>query len=756
MNRQIIGIFHIFIIMRILLLLLLIFCVNLYANEHDSLCENGDENCVEPHHTVIRLAKRDDELARQIAEEHGMDVKGEPFLDSHYFLYHKDSTKTRRHKRAVYERLDSHPAVEWSEEQRPKRRTKRDYIHLDDDVRHVRRSVLSGTSTPRRSFRQVVREIPVLPFPDPLYKDQWYLHGGAVGGYDMNVRAAWQQGYAGRNVSISILDDGIQRDHPDLAANYDPQASTDINDHDNDPTPQNNGDNKHGTRCAGEVAALAGNNECGVGVAFKSKIGGVRMLDGAVSDSVEAASLSLNQDHIDIYSASWGPEDDGKTFDGPGPLAREAFYRGIKNGRKGKGNIFVWASGNGGSRQDSCSADGYTTSVYTLSISSATYDNRRPWYLEECPSSIATTYSSADFRQPAIVTVDVPSGCTDKHTGTSASAPLAAGIIALALEANPELTWRDMQHLVLRTANWKPLEKNPGWSKNGVGRMVSNKFGYGIMDGGKLVDLAKQWKTVPEQHICTYEYRLAAPNPRPITGRFQMNFTLDVNGCESGTPVLYLEHVQVHATVRYLKRGDLKLTLFSPSGTRSVLLPPRPQDFNANGFHKWPFLSVQQWGEDPRGTWLLMVESVTTNPDATGTFHDWTLLLYGTAEPAQPGDPVYPASPSNAQGVLSRVQQLTSQTRQRRPQAFSRARQMPIPQGQAQRPSAWNFQAQAQQNQAQWRTNPFVTPPPANNNNIGQWVFDTVSQRWIWTRRIRARAQSEQPLHKKHKRRYKH
>ncbi|VDM81132.1 unnamed protein product [Strongylus vulgaris] len=89
-------------------------------------------------------------------------------------------------------------------------------------------------------------------------------------------------------------------------------------------------------------------------------------------------------------------------------------------------------------RQDSCSADGYTTSVYTLSISSATYDNHRPWYLEECPSSIATTYSSANINQPAIVhlrflffasshslhlidcfskvTVDVPAGCTKMHT----------------------------------------------------------------------------------------------------------------------------------------------------------------------------------------------------------------------------------------------------------------------------------------------------------------------------------------------------
>ena len=37
-----------------------------------------------------------------------------------------------------------------------------------------------------------------------------------------------------------------------------------------------------------------------------------------------------------------------------------------------------------------------------------------------------------------------------------------------------------------------------------------------------------------------------------------------------------------------------------------------------NGFHKWPFLSVQMWGEDPRGTWVLMVESVTTNPSLAG------------------------------------------------------------------------------------------------------------------------------------------
>ena len=86
---------------------------------------------------------------------------------------------------------------------------------------------------------------------------------------------------------------------------------------------------RHGTRCAGEVAAQANNTQCGVGVAYNSRIGGVRMLDGRVTDRVEAESLSLNPQYIDIYSASWGPSDDGMTVEGPGTLASAAFLNGI-------------------------------------------------------------------------------------------------------------------------------------------------------------------------------------------------------------------------------------------------------------------------------------------------------------------------------------------------------------------------------------------------------------------------------------------
>lgn len=82
-------------------------------------------------------------------------------------------------------------------------------------------------------------------------------------------------------------------------------------------------------RCAGEVAAAANNKVCGVGVAYNARIGGIRMLDGDVTDAVEARSLSHALDYIDIYSSSWGPEDKGVKVDGPGRLAKIA----LKDGR---------------------------------------------------------------------------------------------------------------------------------------------------------------------------------------------------------------------------------------------------------------------------------------------------------------------------------------------------------------------------------------------------------------------------------------
>ena len=175
---------------------------------------------------------------------------------------------------------------------------------------------------------------------DPLYSYQWFLLDQPDGN-DINVNAAWDEGYSGRGVVVTVVDDGIEHNHPDLINNYDSSASYDMNDEDPDPYPNElDAINSHGTRCCGQIAMARNNGVCGIGIAFNARIGAVRMLDGDVSDAIEGRSLSLNPNHVDIYTNSWGPNDDGATVEAPGPQAMAAFRNGVAKGRLGLGNIF--------------------------------------------------------------------------------------------------------------------------------------------------------------------------------------------------------------------------------------------------------------------------------------------------------------------------------------------------------------------------------------------------------------------------------
>lgn len=104
-------------------------------------------------------------------------------------------------------------------------------------------------------------------------------------------------------------------------------------------------------------------------------------------------------------------------------------------------------------------------------------------------------------------------------------------------------------------------------------------------------------------------------------GELSSSFELTTNACDKAPEsVRYLEHVQAVVTVHYSRRGDLQLHLVSPSGTRSTILPRRKNDDDERqGFIDWPFLSVFCWGEDPRGTWTLIVEN-TGSPSNKGAF----------------------------------------------------------------------------------------------------------------------------------------
>ncbi|KAK5912881.1 hypothetical protein CesoFtcFv8_002711 [Champsocephalus esox] len=537
-------------------------------------------------------------------------------LEDHFLFKHRNHpSRMKRSANHITRRLSEDDRVLWAEQQYEKRRNKR--------------ASLGGC-----------RDCPVDKlFDDPMWNQQWYLQdtrtSSSLPKLDLHVIPVWQKGITGKGVVITVLDDGLEWNHTDIYSNYDAAASYDFNDNDPDPFPRydSTNENKHGTRCAGEIAMQADNNKCGVGVAYNSKVGGIRMLDGIVTDAIEASSIGFNPNHVDIYSASWGPNDDGKTVEGPGRLAQKAFEYGIQKGRGGKGSIFVWASGNGGRQGDNCDCDGYTDSIYTISISSASQQGLSPWYAEKCSSTLATAYSSGDYTDQRIISADLHNECTQTHTGTSASAPLAAGIFALALEQNPELTWRDLQHIVVWTSEFDPLANNPGWKRNGAGLMVNSRFGFGLLNAKALVDLADPavWKHAPEKKQCIV--RDDSFQPREIKAAGEITIEVPTKACVGQeNAVQSLEHVQVEASIEYTRRGDLHITLTSPAGTSTVLLAERERDTSANGFRNWDFMSVHTWGEDPTGTWTLKITDTSGRMQNEGRIMSWKLILHGTSE----------------------------------------------------------------------------------------------------------------------------
>lgn len=130
----------------------------------------------------------------------------------------------------------------------------------------------------------------------------------------------------------------------------------------------------------------------------------------------------------------------------------------LLKGRSGKGSIFVLASGNGGFNNDSCAANGYASSIYTIAVGSADQDFHEAVFDEACAAKMVVTFSfnSTAFilsggEHHQVVSKDCGKGwlqlvtfqyttflngdCNDTFTGTSASAPLVSAVIALALHA---------------------------------------------------------------------------------------------------------------------------------------------------------------------------------------------------------------------------------------------------------------------------------------------------------------------------------
>jgi hypothetical protein len=510
------------------------------------------------------------------ASQHGIEYVG-TVMDRRYHIFNDQIHHSERALRGPFFTRDT-PQIVWADEQVKQHRFKRS---LEEE--------------------------------DPLYEQQWHLHGSSPASIDVDQISNYT---GGRGVIIAFVDDGLQHRHPEINANYDSRHSKNFNSGGgNDPDPRSSQDG-HGTSAAGVAVGVRGNGVCGHGVAFAASAAGLRLIAEPVDDVDEAEALSSFSTMIHIYSNSWGPADSGDNMDAPGRLVRETFARfvGDGRGRGGKGLIYAWASGNGRAESDSCAYDGYAGNPYVFAIGAVDVSGHQAWYSEGCSALTAVMPSSG--LNTGITTADLmgaagytPGNCTNTFGGTSSAAPLAAGVIALLLERRPDLTWRDIKHIIARGAT-RIDPSHREWVTNAAGFKHSNCYGFGLLKVPPLLGVLANYTLVPAPQVQIFSDEIRPHDAdssiiQPQDDRGS-NYTVTFR-----SNITFVEIVVLSVALRHPSRGNVAIYIYSPSGTRSLVAPYHP-DRHADYPTGWSFSSLAFWGESSNGTWIVQLQDRST------------------------------------------------------------------------------------------------------------------------------------------------
>ncbi|MCA9242976.1 MAG: S8 family serine peptidase [Phycisphaerales bacterium] len=435
---------------------------------------------------------------------------------------------------------------------------------------------------------------------DPSYSQQWHLNNTINPVADADIEPAWMLGYTGQGIGIGIVESTWQTGHPDLVGNYDPngsQAAGVIS--------------SHATSVAGVAGAVANNGLGGAGAAYDARLSTIR--NGTTSTN--ATAFGYRNIRNDIKNNSWGPLDINEIWE-MSTEERDALAEAVTNGRNGKGEIFVWAGGNGGTSQDRADYDPYTSSRFTISVGAITDADVRASYSELSSSHVCVTHSNGGTR--SIYTTTSGSNYTSSFGGTSASAPLASGIIALMLEADPNLTWRDVQHIIIESAR-KNDPGNADWTTNAAGYDISYMYGFGALDALSAIQTTLAWTPVePETSI---ESNTVVVNTQiPDSSAAGLTRTVYVDD------LIEVETVELIVNVTSDFIGDLEITLTSPYGTTSILTK---KNFDAgHALTDHIFTSFRDWGEPSKGEWTVKIADRA--PTDLSTWVDFHLAIHGT------------------------------------------------------------------------------------------------------------------------------
>lgn len=479
---------------------------------------------------------------------------------------------------------------------------------------------------------------------DPLFTTQW--HFDLIG----NIQAIWDD-YNGAGVDVGVYDEGVDYNHEDLAANYD--SSLHVVDDSGaavDPFPV--GDAAHGTACAGLIGA-ANNGVGGVGVAYGVTLTGVNIdfdntgVYGSVNGDLEPFLNVIGQasGNFDVTSHSWGStpmyySGEGLLDEGFAGSLNTAYGTLLEEGRNGLGTLVVQAAGN-----DNLDGNGNGTNAsrYTITVAAteytgfaASYSNFGACILVTAPAAGVTTDISGDAGYES-------TDYTDSFNGTSAATPVVSGVIALMMQANTDLGWRDVQNILATSASLTGSEfdasvadaeedgfwySNASGNWNGGGNHVHTNYGYGMVNAFNAVRMAEVWDLFGSAQTSS--------NEQSATSEV-IDFESAV--VEDGTGVGYtstftiasdiqIEHLALTLDFEASWVGDLRIVLTSAAGTEFVVTEGNEAVSTAfDG--TWVFGIDALRGELSAGTWTMTIFDTVANDVLT--VNSASLEVYGSS-----------------------------------------------------------------------------------------------------------------------------
>lgn len=505
---------------------------------------------------------------------------------------------------------------------------------------------------------------------DPLLASQWHLLNDGTQGrtikQDINLQSSLWDEVTGSGVKIAVVDTSIDYSHPDLQPNLDLTNSCQFG-----VSPSGG----HATSVSGLIGAVKDNALGGSGVAPGSKIQGYNTLDVETTVAIWQTSLSAtstrNSD-IDIFNMSlgYGVETTPITY---ADYIEAITKTGTESGRSGLGALYFKAAGNhfeNPSDNSACTVTDYHSTDLPCQGSALDPDNNIPYMMvvsalnaDGTRASYSSSGANVLFSAPGggdgagIVTtndinlttdiddMDGYEGYTNAFAGTSAATPVTSGVAALILEANPNLGWRDVRDILIRTADKVDESASAvvigntdgavnsstaptttvdlAWRDNAAGLSYHNYYGFGRINAVKAVESAKAYTT-------NLPAMLNATSTNSSVGTIADDISVPLSSLLAAPAgVTTVESVQVVLTLSHPYVSDLMIKLTSPSGTESILLTPRNALNTEINNYDLTLLSQTFYGENAAGSWQLQIYDTHGDSYGAGTLHSWSMTIFG-------------------------------------------------------------------------------------------------------------------------------